>query len=77
MAQTQTEDSQSLPEDIAQNAGPRAAEINHNPPVTDEETKNAAAGERPNGAGESAPSTAEDHVPSTSDPEPSDLPSSR
>lgn len=77
MAQTQTQNSESLPEEIAQNAGARAAEINHNPAVTDEETKNAGAGEGPNGSGGIAPSTAEDYVPSTSDPEPSDLPSSR
>ena len=77
MAQTQTQNSESLPEEIAQNPGARAAEINHNPAVTDEETKNAGAGEGPNGSGGGVPSTAEDHVPSTSDPEPSDLPSSR
>lgn len=77
MAQPPTQNSESLTEEIAQNPGARAAEINHNPAVTDEETKNAGAGEGPNGAGSVAPSTAEDHVPSTSDPEPSDLPSSR
>ncbi len=77
MAQTQTQNSESLREEIAENAGARAAEINHNPAVTDEETKNAGTGEGPNGSGGIAPSTAENYVPSTSDPEPSDLPSSR
>lgn len=77
MAQTQTSNSESLPEEIAQNPGARSAEINHNPAVTDEQAKNARAGEGPNGSGGIAPSTAEEYVPSTSDPEPSDLPSSR
>lgn len=77
MAQPQTPNSESIPEEIAQNPGARAAEINHNPAVANEEAKNARAGEGPNGSGGIAPSTAEDFVPSTSDPEPSDLPSSR
>lgn len=62
-------------EEVAQNAGARAAEIDSDPSLGLEEARNAAAGEEPNAAGGEAPSTAEEHVPSNSSPEASDLPS--
>jgi hypothetical protein len=64
-------------EDIEQNPGARTAEINSNPQQSLAETRNAAKGNKPNAAGGNASSTPEDHVPSSSDPEPSDLPTSR
>lgn len=63
-------------EEIAQNAASRTAEINQNPAVALEESRNAAEGKAPNAAGGTAPSTAAEHVPSTSEPYASDLPSS-
>jgi hypothetical protein len=64
-----------MPDDIAQNPGMRAAAINSDPTLSLQETRNAAAGEAPNAAGSVAPSTAEDNVPGTSDPYPSNIPS--
>ncbi|KKD39707.1 MAG: hypothetical protein WAN66_12010 [Limnoraphis robusta] len=75
MANPKTKHSENLPEEVAQNAGARTAEINANPNVTAEETENARAGEQPSGSGGTAPSTVESHVPSQDSPYPTDLPS--
>lgn len=61
--------------EVADNAGARAAAINHNPEISLEEGRNAAAGEGPNASGSGAPSDAEDHIPSTSEPYATDIPS--
>ncbi|PSB08488.1 hypothetical protein C7B61_17715 [filamentous cyanobacterium CCP1] len=60
-----------------QTPGERLAAINSNPKISLEEARNANEGEAPNAAGSSASSSAEGHVPSSSDPESSDLPTSR
>lgn len=65
-----------ITEDVAQNTGERSAQTNHNPAISLEEARNAAAGEGPNASGSTAPSTAEEHIPSTSDSHSTDLPSS-
>ncbi|CAD5983215.1 hypothetical protein PCC9214_05139 [Planktothrix tepida] len=75
MSQNQTENSETLPEEVAQNPGARVAAINRNPTITQEEAKNANEGKGPNGAGGVAPSSAEYYVPSSSNPNPTDLPS--
>ncbi|VXD10530.1 conserved hypothetical protein [Planktothrix serta PCC 8927] len=75
MSQNQTEDSKTLPQEVAENPGARAAAIHSNPTITQEEAKNAAEGKSPNGAGGVAPSSAESYVPSSSDPNPTNLPS--
>lgn len=62
-------------DDPSETAGAKTAQINADPTVSLEETRNAAAGEDDNAAGSTAPSTAEEAVPSTSDPEASDIPS--
>ncbi|MBE9170143.1 hypothetical protein IQ238_22335 [Pleurocapsales cyanobacterium LEGE 06147] len=62
---------------MEQNPGARTAEINSNPQKSLEETRHAAEGDEPNAAGGPAPSTAKEHVPSDSDPQSSDLPTSR
>lgn len=61
-------------EEVADNAGARAAATDSNPKISLQEGENAAAGEGPNASGSIAPSSAEWHVPSTSDPNPTDLP---
>lgn len=66
---------ETMPEEIAENPGMRAAAINSDPSIALEEARNASDGEAPNAAGSVAPSTAEDYVPSRSDPRPSNLPS--
>ena len=64
-----------LLEEVADNPGARTAAIHQNPALMQQEARNAAAGEGPNGAGGSgASSEAEDYVPSSSDPEASKLP---
>ncbi|MBD2482229.1 hypothetical protein [Planktothrix sp. FACHB-1365] len=75
MSQNQTENSETLPEEVAQNPGARAAAINSNPTITQEEAKNASEGKSPNGAGGVASSSAESCVTSASDPNPTHLPS--
>ncbi|ACK72643.1 hypothetical protein PCC7424_4274 [Gloeothece citriformis PCC 7424] len=76
MAQENKHNQETMSEDVAQNPGARTAETNQNPAITEEEARNAAAGETPNASGSTTPSTAEDHVPSRSDPEATDLPTS-
>jgi hypothetical protein len=60
-----------------QNPGVRLAEINSNPNISLEEARNANEGKAPNASGSAGASEAEEHVPGTSDPESSDLPTSR
>lgn len=68
---------QEYTKDTEQNTGARMAEVDSDPQRSLEETKNAAAGEGPTGAGGSVPNTVDEHVPSTSDPEATDLPTAR
>lgn len=77
MTQEKSNSSQQNEEqDVSQNAGARAAQIDSDPSISLEEARNAAEGKGPNAAGGEAPSTAEEHVPSNSSPHASDLPSS-
>jgi hypothetical protein len=62
-------------EAVADHAGARAAATNHNPEISLQEGRNAAAGEGPNASGSTAPSDAETHIPSTSEPNATDIPS--
>lgn len=61
-------------EEVADNAGARAAAIDANPKISLVEAENAAAGEAPNASGSSAPSDTEFHIPSTSEPVATDIP---
>ncbi|MEP0907429.1 hypothetical protein NC969_18105 [Leptolyngbya subtilissima ST-M1] len=64
-----------LLEEVADNPGARTAAIHQNPELMQQEARNAAAGEGPNGSGGSgASSSAEDYIPSSSDSESTDLP---
>lgn len=76
MLEEKSDRSQEKEEDISQNAGARAAQIDSDPSIGLEEARNAAEGKGSNAAGGEAPSTAEEHVPSNSSPQASDLPSS-
>lgn len=76
MAENTHHNDETMSEEVAQNTGLRTAAINSDPSISNEEARNAAAGEAPNASGGTAPSTAEDYVPSRSDPYPSNLPSS-
>lgn len=62
-------------EEVADNAGARTAATNHNPEISLQEGRNAAAGDGPNAYGSTAPSDAEMHIPSTSEPHATDIPS--
>lgn len=75
MPENTTHNRETMSEDVSQNAGARSAEVNADPGIALEETRNAAAGETPSGSGSVAPSTAEEHVPSRSDPNPTNIPS--
>ncbi|WOD40246.1 hypothetical protein [Nodosilinea sp. E11] len=74
MAEDQSNQSDILTDDVAENPGARTAALHQNPEISKEEARNANAGEGPNAAGGGKSSTAEGHVPSSSDPEASDLP---
>lgn len=67
-------DPEALLEEVADNPGARAAAINANPLISQEEARNANEGKGPNAAGGIASSSAENFVPGTSDPESSNLP---
>jgi hypothetical protein len=60
-----------------QNPGARQTATRTHPEISQTEARNANQGEGPNGAGGGTASTAEAHVPASSEPEPSDLPTSR
>jgi hypothetical protein len=64
-------------EQAEQSSGQRLAEVNENPKISLEEARNANEGKSPNASGSAAPSDAENYVPSSSDPESTDLPTSR
>lgn len=75
MTDSKARETNELPDAVVQNPGARGAATRTNPEISQEEARNAAAGEGPNAAGGGVSSTAEEHVPSNSDPEASDLPS--
>lgn len=75
MAKQSEQNTNATLDDVANNAGARTAATNANPEISEEEARNANAGEGPNASGGPAPSTAEEHIPSTSDPYSTDLPS--
>lgn len=66
---------ETVPEEVDQNPGMKAAAVNADPKISLEEARNAAAGESPNASGSTAPSSVEDYVPSRSDPRPTNIPS--
>jgi hypothetical protein len=74
MTDQTTHNSETMSEDVAQNAGARAAAIDADPNISVEEARNAAAGEGPNASGGPAPSTTESYVPSTSNPNATSIP---
>ncbi len=67
------ENEATMPAEIADNPGMRAAAIRMNPALSLEEARNATAGEGPNAAGGPDGSVIEDYVPSNSDPNPTNL----
>ncbi|MBW4623277.1 MAG: hypothetical protein KME17_28455 [Cyanosarcina radialis HA8281-LM2] len=73
MANSRSDNEETMSEEVAQNPGMRAAAIDADPNVSAEEARNAAAGESSNAAGSPAPSSAEDYIPSRSDPHPTNL----
>ena len=75
MSDNAVHNQETMSEETAQNAGARAAAVNSDSHISLEETRNAAAGETPTGAGSVAPSSVEGHVPSRSDPSPTNIPS--
>jgi hypothetical protein len=68
-----TENEETIPAEIADNPGMRAAALRMDPSISLEEGRNATAGEGPNAAGGPDGSVIEDYIPSNSDPNPTNL----